>query len=899
MGKYALLIGVDTYGEGLQPLPAASKDVAALREVLLNPKMGGFDEAKPVINPTRREMAREIELWFQDRQPEDLVLLFFSGHGVKDDRRDLYFAAADTEKQRNRLLTSTATSARLLHDWIRACKAKYQVLILDCCFSGAFGELVGKDDGEIPLKEQLGAEGRVVLASTSAVDYSFQEKDADLSTYTHYLVEGIGGAADDNGDGLITVGELHRYVKQKVSISSPAMSPTLITLKDEAWLIPLVRVSQQDDPELAYRKQADQLAKGPEFTGGARRILTQMRRDLGIPDSRAEAIEAEVLEPFWAYQQKQKEYEEGLRDFDQSRKGKPLNSQLGEIEDLKQLRTYLGLKSKDADALEQGVFRCTLDTLLERIKSKIKLKPFIVPLVGCSLVALVGLVVFIRSQPDSPSPPEQPTSKESEKAGIDKVDIGKKLITYGENINFLGLGGSHKDEINRAVQEFSKENYGDAQAAFYALFKDLKNDKDPRLPQFLIFSNNACVRERHQAGEPIYTIVAAGPITDSQGREFPIGTQMLRGVAQVQDEAVKCDPDRRYPSDVPQVNLQVLLADDLNIPEQAGRLAEVLVADQDKLEPLAVVGHYISDTTCEALRRGYSGAGLPLIVPLSTRTSLLESCGGLQGDVFRNTSSTKIEASTIIKHIDWLVRKNSLPSKPRVAILYNAEDGFSRDLFKQVNTLVQASDRVVSEGNWQLKDINDSEDFLQKPEVARADILIVLADGRNTDRSSFNNAVKLIQADNNNKIIYGSNPLYGIEVISDAKGISERLLARLKDRLFIPTDWHKVCAPESFDTSSQRYWKGTVNRVTASSYEAVYAILAGLKPGITRGGLKTYLAGLDGTDATKRVDSPIFINKTVSFDPVTGDRNEIQERVLTTIGDNPQDPFVVVDNRCP
>jgi uncharacterized caspase-like protein len=267
MGKYALLIGVDTYGEGLQPLPAASKDVAALREVLLNPKMGGFDEAKPVINPTRREMAREIELWFQDRQPEDLVLLFFSGHGVKDDRRDLYFAAADTEKQRNRLLTSTATSARLLHDWIRACKAKYQVLILDCCFSGAFGELVGKDDGEIPLKEQLGAEGRVVLASTSAVDYSFQEKDADLSTYTHYLVEGIGGAADDNGDGLITVGELHRYVKQKVSISSPAMSPTLITLKDEAWLIPLVRVSQQDDPELAYRKQADQLAKGPEFQG--------------------------------------------------------------------------------------------------------------------------------------------------------------------------------------------------------------------------------------------------------------------------------------------------------------------------------------------------------------------------------------------------------------------------------------------------------------------------------------------------------------------------------------------------------------------------------------------------------------------------------------------------------
>ena len=76
-------------------------------------------------------------------------------------------------------------------------------------------------------------------------------------------------------------------------------------------------------------------------------------------------------------------------------------------------------------------------------------------------------------------------------------------------------------------------------------------------------------------------------------------------------------------------------------------------------------------------------------------------------------------------------------------------------------------------------------------------------------------------------------------------------------------------------------------------------ILAGLKPGITRGGLKAYLAGLDGADATKRVDSPIFTNKTISFDPDTGDRHEIQERVLTTVGDNPKDPFVVVEGRCP
>jgi hypothetical protein len=259
MGKYALLIGVDTYGEGLQHLPAASKDVAALREVLLNPQMGGFDEAKPLINPMQPEMAREIELWFQDRQPEDLVLLFFSGHGVKDDRRDLYFAAANTEKRRDRLLTSTAIPARFLRDRILACKAKHQVLILDCCFSGAFGDWVARDDGEISLKEQLGAEGHVVLTSTSAVDYSFEEKGGDLSIYTRYLVEGIvTGAADEDRDGVITVDELHRYAERKVKQTSPIMSPNMITLKGEGFRIRIAR-SPLDDPKQEGKLKDDNL----------------------------------------------------------------------------------------------------------------------------------------------------------------------------------------------------------------------------------------------------------------------------------------------------------------------------------------------------------------------------------------------------------------------------------------------------------------------------------------------------------------------------------------------------------------------------------------------------------------------------------------------------------------
>ncbi|MBW4655493.1 MAG: caspase family protein [Kaiparowitsia implicata GSE-PSE-MK54-09C] len=350
MGKYALLIGVDTYGEGLQPLPAASKDVAALQEVLLNPQMGGFNEAKPLINPTQLEMAREIELWVQDRQPEDLALLFFSGHGVKDDRRDLYFAATNTEKIRDRLLTSTATSARFIHDRIRTCKAKYQVLILDCCFGGAFGDLVARDDGEVPLKEQLGAEGRVVLTSTNAVDYSFEEKGADLSIYSRYLVEGIStGAADEDGDGVITIDELHRYAGRKVRETSPTMSPSLITLKDEGFRIQVAR-SPQDDPKLKYRKEAERRATSTEFTIPAKHLLKLRRAELGLSDAEAETIEAEVLKPQRDYQRKRHEYQVTLREC--LNQESPLSSLT--LNDLKDYRAHLRLKPEDVAVIEQA-----------------------------------------------------------------------------------------------------------------------------------------------------------------------------------------------------------------------------------------------------------------------------------------------------------------------------------------------------------------------------------------------------------------------------------------------------------------------------------------------------------------------------------------------------------------
>jgi uncharacterized caspase-like protein len=106
MAKIALLIGVSEYEAGLKPLPGAVKDIEAMQRVLHNSDMGGFDRVNTLPNPDPMAMQEAIETLFTDRAKDDLVLLFFSGHGIKDDRGNLHFATRITQKNKGELIDS-------------------------------------------------------------------------------------------------------------------------------------------------------------------------------------------------------------------------------------------------------------------------------------------------------------------------------------------------------------------------------------------------------------------------------------------------------------------------------------------------------------------------------------------------------------------------------------------------------------------------------------------------------------------------------------------------------------------------------------------------------------------------------------------------------------------------
>ncbi|PHJ67522.1 hypothetical protein VF14_05290 [Nostoc linckia z18] len=253
MAKIALLIGVDEYEPGLNPLPAAVKDIEALRRVLQDPDMGDFDELKSLKNPDPQTMQYEIEALFSERTKEDLILLYFSGHGIKDDSGHLYFATRTTKKNsKGELIRSTAVPANFIHEVMKRSRAKRQIIILDCCFSGAFDPILSaKNDNSVDLQGQLGSEGRVVLTSSSSTEYSFEQQNLELSVYTNYLVEGIEtGAGDLNNDGQVSILELHEYATSKIQEVLPNMTPKIIVLRDKGFEIILAKAKSMPVPVL-------------------------------------------------------------------------------------------------------------------------------------------------------------------------------------------------------------------------------------------------------------------------------------------------------------------------------------------------------------------------------------------------------------------------------------------------------------------------------------------------------------------------------------------------------------------------------------------------------------------------------------------------------------------------
>ncbi len=196
MGKrHALLVATARYADAkLRDLRAPVHETQLLAQLLLDPAIGEFDSAPVLLDNRKGVIEYEIERLFNDRSPDDLVLLYLSGHGFKNADNQLFFAANDTETNRP---YSTAIPSVLVRQLLAECQSRNKAVLLDCCYSGMFSRAaVSKSAEGVELDASLG-KGTYVITATNELDLAYEDERVvfdrrqPYSRFTDALITGL------------------------------------------------------------------------------------------------------------------------------------------------------------------------------------------------------------------------------------------------------------------------------------------------------------------------------------------------------------------------------------------------------------------------------------------------------------------------------------------------------------------------------------------------------------------------------------------------------------------------------------------------------------------------------------------------------------------------------------
>ncbi len=201
--RFALVVGNDTgqAQSGDAPLRYAETDASRVAAVLQ--EVGGVrPENLVLLRGQDAGTVRRTLIAINDRLRaaggQTVLIVYYSGHA---DAASLHLGATSFELPE-------------LEQLVRGSAANFRLLILDACRSGALTRVKGGTPippFDIRLGEKVAGEGAVFLTSSSASEDS-QESDAiQGSFFTHALLSGLLGAADENGDGRVTLDEAYRY----------------------------------------------------------------------------------------------------------------------------------------------------------------------------------------------------------------------------------------------------------------------------------------------------------------------------------------------------------------------------------------------------------------------------------------------------------------------------------------------------------------------------------------------------------------------------------------------------------------------------------------------------------------------------------------------------------------
>ncbi len=235
---YLLVVGVSkTRDTRIPELPNAANDAADFYEAMRAQK-SLYKHIVPKLLTDRLATKRNIEKWYnlgcRIAKERDTLIFFFSGHGAVSARAGGAYLAVPYDANLNRTV-STCISMNGFKT-IADIKARHAVMILDTCHSGAVAEHMG-DPGHISLLELfqgfIEAPNRLLLAGGRAYESSYEYPELRNGVLTHFLLKGMKGTADTDGNGIVTLRELYTYVYDRATaLTKGAQHPELAGIEE-------------------------------------------------------------------------------------------------------------------------------------------------------------------------------------------------------------------------------------------------------------------------------------------------------------------------------------------------------------------------------------------------------------------------------------------------------------------------------------------------------------------------------------------------------------------------------------------------------------------------------------------------------------------------------------------
>lgn len=226
---YVLAAGVNDYQDAqIQRLDFAANNARRVTEVL--GRGAAFGDATTLLNDqATRPMWSLITTDYAERLrheagPDDLLVLFLSGHGVRDEQTDRYYFVSanahfdDLKAGRFADCLSFADFAAFADVPCR------KLVVLDTCHSGSVQQPLRQQDLKAALRA-LQDDVVFTMTASEGSQEAAEEQSRQLGRFTYRLLEALSGAADDarNGgdaNGLVTLREASGYVRSTVAADS-------------------------------------------------------------------------------------------------------------------------------------------------------------------------------------------------------------------------------------------------------------------------------------------------------------------------------------------------------------------------------------------------------------------------------------------------------------------------------------------------------------------------------------------------------------------------------------------------------------------------------------------------------------------------------------------------------